>query len=264
MGIINATPDSFYEGSRCPTPEEAVETGLRLLAEGADILDIGGESTRPGAEEIPEEEERRRVLPVVERLRAATAAPLSVDTRKAGVAAAALAAGADIVNDVTGLADPRMREAILKSEAAAVIMHMQGEPRTMQTAPRYEDVVGEVRKFLQHRAAAAIAEGMAADRIIIDPGFGFGKTFGHNAALLMRGLTVLARLGYPVLAGLSRKSLIHQALGLPPGERLEASLALALLAAERGAAILRVHDVMATVRAVRMWEAVRAAGGENA
>ena len=260
MGIINCTPDSFYEDSRCITPEAAVETGMRMLAEGADILDIGGESTRPGAEPVPEEDEKRRVLPVVERLRAATCAPLSIDTSKAGVASAALAAGADIVNDVSGLADPRMREIILKNDAAVVIMHMQGEPRTMQLAPRYHEVVAEVSVFLQQRAKEAIAAGITGDRIILDPGFGFGKTFNHNAALLMRGLPALARLGYPILAGLSRKSMIQHALGLPPAKRLEASLALAVLAAERGASILRTHDVAATANAVRMWEAVQAAG----
>lgn len=263
MGILNCTPDSFFDGGRRISPEEHLEAGLRMLQEGADLLDLGGESTRPGAQEIPAEEENRRILPVLRLLRKQTEAPLSIDTRKKEVAEAALAEGADIINDVSAFRyAPGMARLVAQSGAGVILMHMQGTPATMQHSPHYRDVVTEVRDFLLASAAFAESEGVSRDRILLDPGFGFGKTFAHNAALLER-LDHLVASGYPVVVGLSRKSMIGHALGLPVEERLEASLALAVYATLRGAAMVRVHDVQATVRAVRMVDAVQRAVSEG-
>ncbi|MGA8054276.1 MAG: dihydropteroate synthase [Burkholderiales bacterium] len=248
MGIVNVTPDSFSDGGRFFDTAAAVEQARRLVDEGADLLDIGGESTRPGAAPVPLDEELRRVLPVLERI-VDLGVPVSVDTMKPEVMHAALAAGAAMINDVLALRAPGALECLARSDAGVCLMHMQGDPRTMQIEPAYGDVVAEVRDFLTRRAEAAVAEGIARDRIAIDPGFGFGKAKAHNLALLAR-LSELAAMDLPVLVGLSRKSVLGQATKRPVGERMAASVAAALLAAERGASILRVHDVAATCDAL--------------
>ncbi|QQP96210.1 dihydropteroate synthase [Lysobacter enzymogenes] len=258
MGIVNVTPDSFSDGGAHDTLEAAVAHGLRLAAEGADILDIGGESTRPGAAEVPVEEELRRTVPVIERLARETALPISIDTSKPEVMRAAVAAGAGLVNDVYGL----RREGALDAAAAlgvpVVLMHMQGEPRSMQHEPRYDDVVAEVHRFLAERIFAAEMAGIAKKRIVVDPGFGFGKTLQHNLTLLA-GLERFGELGVPVLAGLSRKRSIGELTGREaPEQRVHGSVAAHLIAAQRGARLLRVHDVAATVDALKVWEAVAA------
>lgn len=258
MGIVNVTPDSFSDGGRFFDGARAVEHGLALVAEGADLLDIGGESTRPGAAPVSEAEELDRVLPVLEGL-AHAGVPLSVDTQKPAVMRAALAAGADMINDVNALLAPGALEAVAASNAAVCLMHKQGEPRTMQINPSYEDVVGEVRAFLAARIAAARAAGIAPDRIVIDPGFGFGKNLQHNLELL-RHLGDLASLGVTVLAGLSRKSMLGSITGAPVEARVHASVAAALLAALRGARILRVHDVRPTREALAVAAAVEGWG----
>ncbi len=255
MGILNCTPDSFYDGGRYVDTEAALERGLAMISEGAAVLDVGGESTRPGAETVSAAEETRRVVPVIEALRARSSIPISIDTRKAAVAESALAAGADIINDVSALADPAMAPLAGRTGAGVVLMHMRGTPQTMQDDPRYDDVVGEVCAFLASRAEAAVRSGIARERILVDPGFGFGKTLAHNAALLHR-LDAVAGLGYPVLVGLSRKRMMEAALHLAKGDRLEAGLACAVMAVERGARLVRTHDVRATVRAVGMAWAV--------
>lgn len=255
MGILNCTPDSFSDGANVTT-QARIDHALRLVEEGADILDLGGESTRPGAELISADEELRRVLPVLKGIRKTCNAPVSIDTNKVAVAQAALAEGADIINDITALrGEGDMAAVAARSGAPVILMHMRGLPRDMQVAPQYADVCAEVTDFLLERAAFALSHGVAADRIILDPGFGFGKDFAHNTALF-RSLGRLCAAGYPVLVGVSRKSMIGQALHLPVGERLAGSLALAVLAAERGAAVVRVHDVKETVQALRMREAV--------
>ncbi|MFN3595177.1 MAG: dihydropteroate synthase [Thiobacillaceae bacterium] len=256
MGIVNVTPDSFSDGGRYLDARSAIEHGLRLVEAGADILDIGGESTRPGAEPVSLAEELDRVIPVVEGLRDAGVA-LSVDTMKPEVMRAALAAGADMVNDVNALRAPGAWATVCDSRCGLCLMHMRGEPRTMQRAPHYEDVVGEVRDFLRRRLDEAQAQGIARERLLIDPGFGFGKTLEHNIALF-KSLARLADMA-PVLVGVSRKSMLGQITGRPVGERLAASVAAAVLAAQRGAAVLRVHDVAATRDALRVWQAL---GGE--
>jgi dihydropteroate synthase len=258
MGIVNVTPDSFSDGGEHAATEAAVAHGLRLAAEGADILDVGGESTRPGADEVPAEEELRRVLPVVERLVRETALPVSIDTSKPEVMRAAVAAGAGMVNDVFAL----RREGALDAAAAlgvpVVLMHMQGEPRSMQDAPHYDDVVAEVHRFLAERIFAAEMAGIEKRRIVVDPGFGFGKALAHNLALLAN-LARFAELGVPLLAGLSRKRSIGELTGREdPRARVHGSVAAALIAAQRGARLLRVHDVAATVDALRVWDAVAA------
>ena len=261
MGIVNVTPDSFADGGRYLDPRAAVAHGLRLAAEGADLLDVGGESTRPGAAYVEEAVELGRVLPVVEALAAATEAPLSIDTRKAAVARAALAAGAAVVNDVSaGRDDPDLLGVVAEAKVPLVLMHMQGTPATMQDDPRYDDVVGEVEAFLRERCAAAEAAGVAAEQLAVDPGIGFGKRDEHNYALLA-ALPRLTRLGHPVLVGTSRKGFIGRALDLPVGERLEGSAAAVVWAVERGARIVRVHDVAPMVRTVRMTEALLTGGG---
>jgi dihydropteroate synthase len=261
MGIVNVTPDSFADGGRYLDPAAAVAHGLELAAEGADLLDVGGESTRPGAAYVEEEVELHRVLPVVEGLAAATDVPISIDTRKAAVAGAALAAGATMVNDVSaGRDDPDLLGVAAEAGAAVVLMHMQGTPATMQDDPRYGDVLAEVEAFLQERLAAAEAAGVASEALVVDPGIGFGKRDEHNYALL-GGLARLTRLGHPVLVGTSRKGFIGRALDLPVEERLEGSAAAVVWAVERGARIVRVHDVAPMVRTVRMTEALLTGGG---
>jgi dihydropteroate synthase len=260
MGIVNVTPDSFADGGRYLDPTAAVAHGLALAAEGADLLDVGGESTRPGAADVEEAVELDRVVPVVEGLAAATGVPVSVDTRKAAVARAALAAGATIVNDVSaGRDDPDLLGVAAEAGAAMVLMHMQGTPATMQDDPRYHDVLAEVEAFLQERCTAAEAAGVARDALVVDPGIGFGKRDEHNYALL-GGLARLTRLGHPVLVGTSRKGFIGRALDLPVEERLEGTAAAVVWAVERGARIVRVHDVAPMVRTVRMTEVLLAGG----
>jgi dihydropteroate synthase len=255
MGILNLTPDSFSDGGVFLEPERAVAHGRAMVAAGAGIIDVGGESTRPGATAVSEDEELDRVIPVVEALSAALEVPVSVDTSKPGVMRAAVAAGAGLINDVYALREPGAVEAAAELEVPVCLMHMRGEPRTMQVNPEYEDVVGEVRAFLKERIAVCEAAGIHRQRLLADPGFGFGKSQEHNLTLLRR-LEAFTALGVPVLAGLSRKSLIGHVLGRPVDERLAGSIALAVLAATRGARILRVHDVAETVDAVRMVEAV--------
>jgi dihydropteroate synthase len=257
MGIVNVTPDSFSDGGAHETTEAAVAHGLALAAEGADLLDVGGESTRPGAGEVPVEEEMRRVIPVIERLARETSLPISVDTSKPEVMRAAVAAGAGLINDVYAL----RREGALDAAAAArvpvVLMHMQGEPRSMQDAPAYDDLVGEVHRFLAERIFACEMAGIPKKSIVLDPGYGFGKTTAHNL-LLLRQQSRLLDLGLPLLAGLSRKRSLGEITGRATGERVFASVAAAVLAAEQGARILRVHDVAATVDALKVWAAYTA------
>ena len=258
MGIVNVTPDSFSDGGAHATTDAAVAHGLKLAEEGADILDVGGESTRPGSGEVPLEEELRRVVPVVERLARETGLPVSIDTCKPEVMRAAVQAGAGMVNDVCALRREGALEAAAVLGVPVVLMHMLGEPRSMQDDPRYDDVVAEVHRFLAERIFAAELAGIAKKNIVVDPGFGFGKTTAHNVALLA-GLERFTELGVPVLAGLSRKRSIGELTGRQaPGERLAGSVAAHLLAAQRGARIVRVHDVAATVDALKVWEAVAA------
>ena len=255
MGILNVTPNSFSDGGRYADPDAAVAQGLAMHAAGAAIIDVGGESTRPGADPVPLDMELERVIPVLERLRRSCDAILSIDTMKPGVMRAAVAAGAGLVNDVQALQAPGALEALAAGDAAVCLMHMQGEPRTMQQSPRYEDVVTEVDAFLAGRAQACRAAGIAANRICIDPGFGFGKTLEHNLVLLA-GLRRLTAGPYPVLVGLSRKSMLAALLQRPVEDRLPGSLALATAAVLAGARIVRTHDVAATRDAVRVAAAI--------
>jgi dihydropteroate synthase len=259
MGIVNVTPDSFSDGGRHDTTAAAIAHGRRLIAEGADLLDIGGESTRPGAAAVDETREIARVLPVIEGLRGA-GVPLSIDTMKPAVARAAIAAGAAIWNDVAALTAPGAPQTAAELGCAVVLMHMKGEPRTMQDDPRYDDVVGEVEAFLLARAEAAMAAGVARDRIWLDPGIGFGKTLAHNLALLA-ALPRLVALGYPVLLGASRKRFIAtlDPLGKDADARLGGALAAALAGAAAGVAAVRVHDVRETVQAFIVQAAVASA-----
>jgi dihydropteroate synthase len=256
MGILNMTPDSFSDGGKFTDSEQAAAHGLQMAGEGADIIDIGGESTRPGSLPVPAEEEIRRTVPVIERLRGQTDALISIDTCKTEVARAALAAGVDMINDISALADPGMAELAAESGAGVVLMHMQGTPETMQTAPRYGNVVADVRKFLDERMAFALSRGVAPDQIVFDPGIGFGKTDEHNLSLL-RGIPELAAAGRPVLIGASRKSFIGRMTGRGPAERLSGSLAAAVFAVLRGAQILRVHDVKESCDAARLVDTLR-------
>jgi len=256
MGIVNVTPDSFSDGGEHASVQLAIEHGVRLVEQGADILDIGGESTRPGAEPVALDEELRRVIPVIEGLSNLVNVPLSIDTYKPEVMRAAVAVGADIINDVCALQQPGALEAAAAGNAGVCLMHMLGNPQTMQNDPQYDDVVGEVNGFLKQRADAAITAGIAPDRIMLDPGFGFGKRSVHNIALL-RELSALCALGYPVLAGLSRKSVLGKLTGNRIEDRLPASLAAAVVAAMNGARILRVHDVKATKDALSVVAAVQ-------
>jgi dihydropteroate synthase len=267
MGVLNVTPDSFSDGGRYLDHRAAVTHGLGMVAEGADLIDVGGESSRPGAAYIDERTELDRVLPVIEELAAATDVPLSIDTRKAAVARAALAAGAGIVNDVSaGRDDPDLLGVAAEAKAAVVLMHMRGTPATMQDDPRYDDVVGEIERFLADRSTAAEDAGVQHDSLVIDPGIGFGKRDEHNYTLLAE-LSRFTRLGHPVLVGTSRKGFIGRALGLPDHERVEGTAATVVWAVERGARIVRVHDVRHMVRTVRMTEALfhrRAEGAAGA
>ena len=259
MGIVNVTPDSFFDGGKHLHCDAALAHAQQLIAEGADILDIGGESTRPGAKPVSVQEELDRVLPIIEGLHGASV-PISIDTFKPEVMRAAIAAGAQMVNDINALQDTAALNSIADSDVAVCLMHKQGTPQTMQEQPRYRDVVAEVGAFLSGRIAAAEAAGIRRDRIVIDPGFGFGKTLAHNLSLL-RELDVLNRLGVAVMAGLSRKSMLGALTGQDDVmQRLPASVAAALIAVQRGANIVRVHDVRATVDALKIWNAVNGTG----
>lgn len=256
MGVVNVTPDSFFDGGQFLEANKAVAHALELVAQGADLLDIGGESTRPGATPVSEAEELRRVLPVIEQLAGRVNVPLSIDTMKPGVARAALAAGASLVNDVAAnREDDAMGRVVAESGAGYVVMHMQGTPQTMQANPTYEDLLGEVERFFAERLRRLNACGVAADQVVLDVGIGFGKTPDQNLQLLA-GLRGFTRLQRPLLLGVSRKSFIGKLLGAEVTERLAASLACACLAVREGAAIIRTHDVAETVQAVRMTEAV--------
>ncbi|WP_243050852.1 dihydropteroate synthase [Dyella sp. RRB7] len=258
VGILNVTPDSFSDGGSHVGVEDAVAHGLRLVEEGADMLDIGGESTRPGADDVPVEEELRRVLPVIEQLAARTTVPLAIDTSKPEVMRAAVAAGAGMINDVYALRRDGAMEAVAELGVPVCLMHMQGEPRSMQAEPHYDDVVGEVHRFLTDRLFACELAGIDRRKVMVDPGFGFGKTLEHNLALL-RALERFAKLGSGVYVGLSRKSMIGAMTGRQlPAERATGSVAAALIAVQRGARMVRVHDVAATVDALAVWHAVQA------
>jgi dihydropteroate synthase len=265
MGILNVTPDSFFDGGQFFHLESALGHARRLIREGADILDIGGESSRPGAQPVPEEEELRRVVPVIRAIRQESAVPISVDTYKAAVAEAALEAGANIVNDISALRfDSRMVEVVARAGVPVVLMHMRGEPRTMQQNPVYADVVREIKEFFAERIAFARAHGI--EKILIDPGIGFGKTVEHNLEILRR-LGEFRELGCPILIGVSRKSFIGRLCGtaenpLPPSERLEGTIASNVIAVLNGAQIVRVHDVAAHKRALAIVDAICYAGRE--
>lgn len=259
MGVLNVTPDSFSDGGRFSDFETALDHARRMVAEGADIIDVGGESTRPGAVAVPEAEELARVVPLVEALRRELPqAVISVDTSKPAVMRAAVAAGASLINDVCALGAEGALAAAAGLDVPVCLMHMQGRPRTMQQDPAYDDVVGDIKAFLAARLAACERGGIGRGRILLDPGFGFGKTLEHNLSLL-RHLPAFAELGCPLLVGMSRKSMIGALTGRPVDERLAGSLAAATLAAWQGAAIVRVHDVAATVDAVKTVDAVRRA-----
>lgn len=263
MGIVNVTPDSFSDGGRLTTPEAALEHALRLIAQGADVLDIGGESTRPGSDPVGEDEEAARTLPLIAALRARWDGPISIDTMKPAVARAAVAAGATMWNDVSALGHgPDSLSTAAELGCEVVLMHMKGAPKTMQNDPRYDDVVAEVTAHLAARAEAAMAAGVARDRIWLDPGLGFAKTTAHNLTLTAR-LEALVELGFPILYAASRKRMIHgvDATALDAADRLGGSLALALEGARRGARIVRVHDVRETVQALQLQAAVEGAAG---
>lgn len=259
MGVVNVTPDSFSDGGQFRDVAAAVDHGLRMVEEGAAIIDVGGESTRPGANLVSVEEEIRRVVPVVEKLRAQTDAVISVDTSKPQVMRAAAEAGVGLINDVRALSERGALEVAAATQCAVCVMHMQGDPRSMQLAPHYVDVVNEVNAFLNERVEACRAAGIAADRIVIDPGFGFGKTLEHNLQLLrqLRDLgSPASGSDWPIMVGLSRKSMVGRLTGRPSGERVYGSIALAVMAVINGARIVRVHDVGATVDALKTVAAV--------
>lgn len=255
MGIVNVTPDSFSDGGQHGTTESAIAHGLRLAAEGADVLDIGGESTRPGAEAISEAEELQRVIPVIEALAKQVRIPIAIDTSKPGVMRAAVNAGASIINDVFALRRDDALDVAAELKVPVILMHMQGEPGSMQSAPHYDDAVAEVHSFLTQRIFVCEMAGISKKNIVIDPGFGFGKSLEHNLALLAQ-LQKFVELGVPVLAGLSRKSMIGTLTGRDVNDRVYGSVAAALIAAQNGAKIIRVHDVAATVDALKIWNAV--------
>lgn len=258
MGIVNVTPDSFSDGGRHASTEAAIAHGLRLVEEGADCLDIGGESTRPGAEPVSVDDEVRRVVPVIEALARQTTVPISIDTSKPQVMRAAVQAGAGLINDVLALRGDGAQDAAAELGVPVVLMHMQGEPRSMQAAPQYDDVVGEAHRFLAERLFACELAGIPKKKVIVDPGFGFGKTRDHNLQLLAQ-LQRFTELGVPVLAGLSRKATIGELTGRSvPAERVHGSVAAHLIAAQRGALLVRVHDVAATVDALAVWRALAA------
>lgn len=262
MGILNVTPDSFSDGGCFFDVDSAVAHALAMIADGADVIDVGGESTRPGADEVTAAEELRRVIPVIEKLSAVTAVPVSVDTRKSEVAEAALRAGASVVNDVSGLTyDEKIASMAARHGAALILMHMRGTPKDMQADPRYQNVVREVIESLRLSVDRARRAGVAEDRIIIDPGIGFGKTAAHNLEILNR-LEEFRTLGLPLCIGTSRKSFIGAVLGRPdPSDRLAGTIATCVMAVMKGARMVRVHDVRETCRAVRMTEAVLASRG---
>jgi len=256
MGIVNVTPDSFSDGGKFSSTDLAIEHAIQLIAEGADILDIGGESTRPGAAVVSLEEELSRVIPVIKALSKVSSVPISIDTYKPEVMRQAIDAGADIVNDVRALQEPQALEIVAQSNVGVCLMHMQGNPQTMQLEPHYVDVVSEVKQFLIDRMNVALAHGMVKSRILLDPGFGFGKTRAHNIALIQH-LDELNALGLPLLVGLSRKSVLGSITGGDEGQRLYASIAASVIAAMKGAKILRVHDVKATVDALKVVTAIQ-------
>ena len=258
MGVVNLTPDSFFDGGRFLDPEAALAHARRLLAEGADLIDLGAESTRPGSQPVPADEQWLRLAPVLERLASERKAVISVDTASASVAERALAAGARVVNDVTALGDPAMAAVVAGAKAGIVLMHMRGTPVDMQRDPYYDDAAREVAEHLARRLEVGRAAGIADEQMALDPGIGFGKTVRHNLELLAR-IETLAALGRPVLVGVSRKSFIGQVLDLPVDQRLEGGLAAAAVAVFQGAHIVRTHDMAATVRAVRVASALRGA-----
>ncbi|KNZ88606.1 dihydropteroate synthase [Morganella morganii] len=262
MGILNVTPDSFSDGGTHNTPAKALEHARKMIAEGATIIDIGGESTRPGAAEVSPEQEAERVVPVVEAIARESDVWISVDTSKALVIREAANAGAHILNDIRSFSEPGALQAAAQSGLPVCVMHMQGEPRTMQQAPHYQNVVREVYAYLEEQVARCTAAGIEKNHIILDPGFGFGKTLAHNYRLLDK-LDVFHNLGLPVLAGMSRKSMIGQLMDIPPDERVAGSVACAVIAAMKGAQIIRVHDVKETVQAMKVVEATRLAKETN-
>lgn len=260
VGVVNVTPDSFYDGGLYFEPARAIERALTLAAEGADIIDIGGESSRPGSIPIPAKEEKKRILPVVEVLRQKNDVLISVDTTKAEVAEAALAVGADIINDISaGRFDPQMFPVVARAKAAVILMHMKGTPRTMQLAPHYDDVLGEVKAFLGERLEAAESCGVARESVLLDPGIGFGKTLEHNLTLL-NNLQFFEELGRPLMVGISRKSFIGKILKLEVKDRLEGTIAASVVSILRGASLLRVHDIQAVKRAIAVAEAILSQG----
>lgn len=256
MGILNLTPDSFSDGGRYNRYDAALRQAEQMLTDGAVIIDIGGESTRPGSAAVPAQEELARVVPVIEALRRQFDCIISIDTSKAAVMSAAVQAGADIINDVCALLEPGALDVAVSAQVPVCLMHMQGAPRSMQQAPQYQDVVAEVKQFLLERARVCEQAGIDKQQIILDPGFGFGKSLTHNY-LLLQQLQQFADCGYPLLAGMSRKSMIGQLLNIPLNERLAASVACATIAALQGARIIRVHDVKETVQAVRVVTAMQ-------
>ena len=262
MGVLNVTPDSFSDGGRFIDPEPALEHARQLASEGADLVDIGGESTRPGAAAVSADEEIDRVAPIIERLAATLDVPISIDTSKPAVMRAAVAAGAGMINDVTALTADGSLAVAAELGVPVCLMHMQGTPRTMQSDPQYDDVVDDVFNYLADRVRACEAAGLARERLLIDPGFGFGKTLAHNLSLLS-GLERFRELGLPLLVGMSRKSMLGAVTGRTVEDRGTASVAAALMAVERGAQVVRVHDVAATVDALRLWQAVRETSEES-
>ena len=262
MGILNVTPDSFSDGGTHNTPAKALEHARKMIAEGASIIDIGGESTRPGAAEVSPEQEAERVIPVVAAIARESDIWISVDTSKALVIREAANAGAHILNDIRSFSEPGALQAAAQSGLPVCVMHMQGEPRTMQQAPHYQNVVREVYTYLEAQVARCVAAGIEKNHIILDPGFGFGKTLAHNYQLLDK-LGLFHNLGLPVLAGMSRKSMIGQLMDIPPDERVAGSVACAVIAAMKGAQIIRVHDVKETVQAIKVVEATRLAKETN-
>ena len=257
MGIVNVTPDSFSDGGSHNSVDAAFKQAMRLIEEGAEILDIGGESTRPGAPDVALQEELQRVIPVIKRIREASDCVISIDTSKAGVMEAAIEAGADIINDVRALQEPGALEVAAKySDVPVCLMHMQGQPRTMQTNPTYENLISDINQFFEERVLTCSKAGINQNRIILDPGFGFGKTLSHNFEILEK-FNAFSTLGLPLLAGLSRKSMFGQLLNRETSERVAASLAGALLCAQKGAHIIRVHDVKETADVIGVWQAAR-------
>ena len=256
MGIVNVTPDSFSDGGQFVSTNLAVAHALKLIAEGADILDIGGESTRPGAEPVSLDEELKRVIPVIEALHKVSTVPISIDTYKPEVMRLAIAAGADMVNDVRALQEKGALEVVSGSHVGVCLMHMQGMPQTMQSSPSYMDVVNEVKQFLTARLDVSLAAGVAKNRILLDPGFGFGKTRVHNIELI-KHLDSIADIGQPLLVGLSRKSVLASISGADEDQRLYAGIAASVISAMKGAKILRVHDVKATVDALKVFIAIQ-------